>query len=348
MEIQLVSSISINNSYKNSVNFGQKLTVISASAHKARTLDQDLLRNKADNYLQKGDFSNAITDYESYLQRNIADSETNLNLAKAYTYDEQYSKAIPYFQNYLRANPNDIECITMLGESYKKSGMISQAIECFNKALSIEPNYDYARRNLLDAQNLKLSLVDPQKASEEKYNTAIRNLTEAIKIAKSFLPKGYTNNMKDLTVSFDKTAKMGGRSNIAQYEHNKRKISVTDEYTYADPRLTGAYIIHEFVHGKDNDPYTSIREEQDAYRIQAQYWVKNSKDIYDPEMDYVADLYKQSSATLDNRVAEIYKLRDPNIAEISYNHPPSSNTKISKSDLKHSQNKPLRAYDIIV
>lgn len=49
-------------------------------------------------------------------------------------------------------------------------------------------------------------------------------------------------------------------------------------------------IIHEFVHGKDNDPYTSIREEQDAYRVQAKYWVDNVKNIYDPEMDYVADL----------------------------------------------------------
>ena len=164
---------------------------------------------------------------------------------------------------------------------------------------------------------------------------------------KIFFPKGYTDDMKDITVSFNKTSKMGGRSNIAQYEHNKRKISVTDEYTYADPKLTGAYLIHEFVHGKDNDPYTSVREEQDAYRVQAEYWANNVKDVYDPEMDYVSDLYKQSARALDERVAEIYKLRDPGIAETSYNHPPSKG-KASAYALGDNNVQPLRAYEIIV
>lgn len=140
---------------------------------------------------------------------------------------------------------------------------------------------------------------------------------------------------------------MGGRANIAQYEHSKRKVSVTDEYTYADPQLTGAYVIHEFVHGKDNDPYTSIREEQDAYRVQAKYWVDNVKNIYDPEMDYVADLYKQSAKALDDRVAEIYRLRDPGIPETSYNHPPTKG-KAAAFSLSSSAGKPLKAYEIIV
>ena len=225
--------------------------------------------------------------------------------------------------------------------------MFSKSIEHFNKALAIEPSYDYARRNLLDAQNLQLACYDPQKAKQERYNTAIKNLTEAVKIAKQNLPKGYTDNMKDIVVSFDKTSKMGGRANIAEYEHSKRKVSVTDEYTYADPQLTGAYVIHEFVHGKDNDPYTSIREEQDAYRVQAKYWVDNVKNIYDPEMDYVADLYKQSAKALDDRVAEIYRLRDPGIPETSYNHPPTKG-KAAAFSLSASAGKPLKAYEIIV
>ena len=275
------------------------------------------------------------------------DSEVNLSLAKTYTYNNQYKQAIPHLENYLKARPDDIENITLLGECCKKSGMFSKSIEHFNKALAIEPSYDYARRNLLDAQNLQLACYDPQKAKQERYNTAIKNLTEAVKIAKQNLPKGYTDNMKDIVVSFDKTSKMGGRANIAQYEHSKRKVSVTDEYTYADPQLTGAYVIHEFVHGKDNDPYTSIREEQDAYRVQAKYWVDNVKNIYDPEMDYVADLYKQSAKALDDRVAEIYRLRDPGIPETSYNHPPTKG-KAAAFSLSASAGKPLKAYEIIV
>lgn len=341
----MINKISNQQIYNKKINFGAKLTVLN-SLPKARSIDDDVLLNNAEQDLQNGNFDSAINRYKTYLVKNPYDAETNLNVAKAYTYKEQYSLAIPYLEKYLSSNQNDIEHITTLGECYKKTGMYEKALIYFNKALAIQPHYDYAKRNILDTQNLQLAITNPQQAKNERYNTAIKNLTEAVKIAKNYLPKGYTDDMKDVSVSFDKTAKMGGRSNIAQYEHRKRKIFVTDEYTYADPKLTGAYLIHEFVHGKDNDPFTSVKEEQDAYRIQAQYWIKHAKNIYDPEMDYVADLYKQSSRILDDRVAEIYKLRDPYIAEISYNHPPVGNK--SKGSLSKAAGQPLKEYDVIV
>ena len=311
------------------------------------TLVDDSIKLQADDCLQNGLFDKAIELYKKALAVNPNNIPARLNIAKAYSYNNQFKEAVPHLEIYIKSNPSDIENITFLGECLKKSGKFSKSIEYFNKALSIEPNYDYARRNLRDAQNLLVACIDPEKARQEKYNTALKNLTQAVKIAKSLFPKGYTNDMKDIVVSFDKTSKMGGRSNIAQYEHNKRKISVTDEYTYADPRLTGAYIAHEFVHGKDNDPYTSVREEQDAYRVQARYWAQQVTDIYDPEMDYVADLYKQSARALDERVAEIYRLRDPGIPEISYNHPPTGK-KASAFSLSKNSGQPLKAYEIIV
>lgn len=313
----------------------------------AGMLNSNIAKAKGDSFVQEGHFDKAINWYQKALAYDYSDIDAHLSIAQTYSYNGQYKEAIPHIEAYIQAKPKDIEAITFLGECCKKSGMFSKSIEHFNKALEIEPHYDYARRNLLDAQNLYLQCIDPVRGKKERYNTAVQNLTEAVKIAKTFLPKGYTNSMKDVTVSFDKTAKMGGRSNIAQYEHTKRKISVTDEYTYADPRLTGAYLIHEFVHGKDNDAYTSIREEQDAYRAQAQYWTKNVKDLYDPEMDYVADLYKQSAKTLDDRVEEIYKQRDPMIPEISYNHPPKTG-KITAHKIRQSAGQPLKEYDVIV
>ena len=198
-----------------------------------------------------------------------------------------------------------------------------------------------------------LQCSNPEKAKQERYQAAINNLNQALKIARNFLPENYLSDMKDITLSFDKTAQLGGRSNIAQYEHSKRKISISEEYTYANPQLVGAYLINELVHGKDNDAYTSIKEEQDAYRAQAQYWVKNVENVHDPEMDYVANLYKQSAKTLDNRVAEIYRIRDPYITETSYNHPPKR-TQIpfwldkNKTEFSKMESMPIRAYDIIV
>ena len=64
-------------------------------------------------------------------------------------------------------------------------------------------------------------------------------------------------------------------------------------------------------------------------------------------MDYVADLYKQSAKALDDRVAEIYRLRDPGIPETSYNHPPTKG-KAAAFSLSSSAGKPLKAYEIIV
>ena len=342
----MISNIA--NTYTNSIpSFGAKLTVLGVNTPKASYVQSSsYMKSKADEYLQNGNFERAIEYYKSALNADPYNTDIHLNIAKTYGFNGQYKEAIPHLQEYLNKKPEDIENITLLGEYYKKSGMYAKAIDCFNKALCIEPNYDYAKRNLLDTQNLKLACINPQKARQERYDTAIKNLTEAVKIAKSFFPQGYMDDMKDMTVSFDKTSKMGGRTNIAQYEHGKRKISVTDEYTYADPKLTGAYLIHEFVHGKDNDPYTSVREEQDAYRIQAQYWTNNVFDVYDPEMDYVSDLYKQSAEALDARVAEIYRLRDPGIPDVSYNHPPSTK-KASAFSLSKAASKPIKAYDII-
>lgn len=348
----MISTISGQNIYY-SPSFGAKLQVLSSNSSTPKKTPSSVAANPtktaADEYMKSGRYDKAIEYYSKSLVQDPYDSESHLSIAKTYTYNNQYKEAIPHLEAYLKSKPDDIENITLLGECCKKSGMFSKSIEYFNKALEIEPHYDYARRNLLDAQNLKLACMDPSKARQQRYETAVNNLTQAVKIAKSNLPQGFTDDMKDVVVSFDKTSKMGGRSNIAQYEHSKRKVSVTDDYTYADPQLTGAYVIHEFVHGKDNDPYTSIREEQDAYRVQAKYWVDNVKNIYDPEMDYVADLYKKSAETLDKRVAEIYKLRDPGIPETSYNHPPSKlKGKAAAYSLSADGGQPLKAYDIIV
>ena len=65
-------------------------------------------------------------------------------------------------------------------------------------------------------------------------------------------------------------------------------MTVSEKYKYAPAQLIAAYIIHESVHAHDKDSYTSIREEQDAYKIATEFWIANSKGVEDPEMDYAA------------------------------------------------------------
>ena len=309
------------------------------------TKDENI-RTQADEAMKSGYFDRAINLYKQALEINPENPDANLNLAKTYKLNSDFKNAIPYFEKSCAQMPDEPEIMTLLGECYKHNGEYSKAESLFKRVLLKEPGYDYAKRNLLDTQNLKLACFDPIKAYNERQKTAGSNLKAAISLAASFLPNDIIKKVQDVTVTFDKTAQMGGRTNIAQYEHAKRKISIQDDYTYADPILSAAYTVHEFIHAADNDPYTSVTEEQDAYRQQAKFWNKNALNIKDPEMDYVAELYKKSAKALDERVAEIYLLRDPEIPETSYNHPPGTK-KIPASGL-NSQATALKAYDIIV
>lgn len=295
-------------------------------------------------FLKTGRFDEAIAMLKKAHELDKKDKDTNLKLARAYTYKKQHKQAIPHFENYLAQSPEDLEIQTLLGISYRETGKYNDAKKKFNDVLEKDTDYDFARRSLLETENWQLGVFNPKKAFQERQATADKNLRLAFEQAQQYLPADYFSDLGDVSISFDTTAKMGGRSNIAQYEHQKRKISVTSDYIYASPNLVTSYLIHEFVHAKDNDPYTSIKEEQDAYRVQAEYWLKNSNNVKDPEMDYATSLYKQSPKALADRVAEIYKLRSPGISETSNGHIDARRIKSRK--LSENPPKPV-ALDVI-
>ena len=336
--------------FSHSMNFSQRISFSQAQSPNllaALKMSQDnVLKLQADEASKEGYFERAIDLYEKALAINPDNTSVFIPLAKTYKFNNDYKNAIKYFEKALAIEPEDIENRTLLGECYKNNGQYTKAKLQFEQVLGQRPNYDFAKRNLLETENYLLALVDPLKAREEKQKTAQENLNQAVKLACSFFPRRFFRDMQDIVVSFNKTASMAGRANIAQYEHNKREITVMDDYVYANPVLVASYIVHENIHAKDNDPYTSIREEQDAYRKQCEFWIKHGNGIEDPEMDFVVGLYKKSAEDLDRRVAEVYRLRDKNIPETSYNHPPS-NKKIAATTSLSSGTKPLKAYDII-
>lgn len=309
-------------------------------------------KEKGNDYLKINDFDKAISCYNKAIELSPEYADAYFNLGKAYKLQKNYPAAIKALEQAKKYSPKDIEIITVLGESYKQNGQYILAIKNFEEALSIDNTSDYAKRNLEETKNINYSIFNPQAAMAQKKAQAQKNLNDAITIAKNYLPKGYMKDLADVCVVFDTTNEMGGRSNIAQYEHAKRKITVTGDYIWANPRLVGAYLVHEFVHAKDNDPYTSITEEQDAYEEAAKFWLKRhptdtNPPIKDPEMDYVGELYNASPQQLKDRVAEIYKLRDPDIRLTSPNHPPQSKinaTTMLENDIEAES---LRSYDII-
>lgn len=301
---------------------------------------------KGDKALNENNYSEAL---KAYQQANILNPDENIvykKLAKAQFHLADYSSSERNYELYLEKVPDDIDAWIELGETQRQAGLYQKALKSFENALSLEPSNDLANRSILETKNNILSIYSPQKAQNEKAVQAEKNLRAALEMTVNYMTPEYMQGLKDVKVTFGETASMGGTSNIAQYENHKNTITISNSYIYAAPQVIAAYLSHESVHAHDNDPYTSIREEQDAYQIAAKFWIKNSNGVKDPEMDYAVSLYKQSPSKLNDRVAEIYKLRDPDIAETSPNHPPKKLFHFNTSKSK-AASQSIKSYDVI-
>lgn len=267
-------------------------------------------------------------------------------LGKAYHKLKNYKEAESNFKLYLDKKPDNAEVWIELGEAQRQQGRYTSAIRSFETALKFDSNNDLAKRSILEAKNNALSGLSAQKAYNEKQTYAKDNLQQALQMAVDYLSPEFMSDLSDVEIKFGETASMGGTANIAQYENSKKTITVSNEYRYASPVVIAAYLVHESIHAKDKDAYTSIREEQDAYTMATKFWIKNSNGVKDPEMDYAAALYQKSPDALNQRVEEIYLLRDPSIAKTSPNHPPQKKRFFHMS---HSEaaSQPIKTYNVI-
>ncbi|MBQ9246649.1 tetratricopeptide repeat protein [bacterium] len=305
----------------------------------------DLITN-GDKALNENKYEEAL---KAYTQANNQDPQNNSiykKLGKTYFHLKNYSESEKHFKTYLENTPNDAECWLDIGETQRMAGYYQRAAESFEQASKLDSSNDLARRKLLETKNNMLSIFSPERAKKEKDAYATKNLNDALQMTVRYMTPEYMKSLENVKVMFGETASMGGTSNIAQYENHKNTITVSNSYIYASPQVIAAYLTHETVHAKDADAYTSVYEEQDAYEIATEFWINNANGIKDPEMDYAADLYKKSPATLRKRVEEIYTLRDPSIAKTSPNHPPTKLFNRSSSKLS-AATQSIKQYDVI-
>lgn len=305
----------------------------------------DLLA-KGDKALNENKYPEALSAYEQANKLNPNENIVYKKLAKTQFHLKDYASSEKNYELYLEKVPEDIDAWIELGETQRQAGLYQKALKSFEKAYSIDSSNDLANRSILETKNNILSIYSPEKAQTEKNEHAQENLRKALDMTVKYMTPEFMQGLKDVTVQFGETASMGGTSNIAQYENHKKAITISDSYIYAAPQVIAAYLSHESVHAHDNDPYTSIREEQDAYQVATKFWMKNSNGVKDPEMDYAVSLYQQSPAKLNDRVAEIYKLRDPDIAETSPNHPPKKLFHFNTQKTK-AASQSIKSYDVI-
>ena len=302
--------------------------------------------SQGDKALNENRIEEALKYYQEALKIAPDNTDINRKLGKTYHKLKNYDLAEENFKIYLKANEKDAEVWIELGESQRQKASYREAKNSFETALSIEPSNDLARRSILETENNILSCFSPQRAYEEKQEYAQNNLKEALRMAVEYMTPNYMQDLANVEIKYGQTASMGGTSNIAQYEDSIKTITISNAYQYASPQVIAAYLVHESVHAKDADPYTSVREEQDAYEIATKFWIKYSNGINDPEMDYAADLYKKSPTQLRDRVEEIYVLRDPSIAKTSPNHPPEKK-KFFNFSKQNAATQSIKRYDII-
>ena len=305
----------------------------------------DLLA-KGDKALNENKYSEALNAYEQANKLNPDENIVYKKLGKTQFHMKDYASSEKNYEIYLQKSPEDIDAWIELGETQRQAGFYQKALKSFEKAYSLDSSNDLANRSILETKNNILSIYSPQRAQQEKAEQAEKNLRTALDMTVKYMTPEFMQGLKDVTVQFGETASMGGTSNIAQYENHKKAITISNSYIYAAPQVIAAYLSHESVHAHDNDPYTSIREEQDAYQVAAKFWMKNAGGIKDPEMDYAVSLYQQSPSKLNDRVAEIYKLRDPGIAETSPNHPPKKLFHFNTSKTK-AASQSIKSYDVI-
>ena len=297
-------------------------------------------------YFNENKIKEALTSYKEAKALSPNNSEIDKRLGKTYYKLEDYNASAEHYKAYISKNEKDDEAWIDLGVSQRKAGFYGEALKSFRKAKEINPKNDLANREILETENSILAIYAPDKAYKEKQAQATANLREALNLTVNYLSPNFMKDLADVQVLFGETASMGGTPNIAQYENYKKTITVSNTYAYASPQVIAAYLVHESIHAKDKDAFTSIREEQDAYEIATKFWIANSKGVEDPEMDYAAELYKQSPDSLKNRVAEIYQMRDPDISKTSPNHPPIKKFHWGKPD-KQAASQNLKTYEII-
>ncbi len=309
-------------------------------------IDVSDILSKGDSALNENKFDEALKYYQEANQKNPNENKVYRKMAKAQFNLKDYNSALKNYEIYLKNAPDDADCWIEFGETQRNSGFYQKAVESFKKALEIEPKNDLANRNILETKNYILGIYYPEQAKIQKAQYAAKNLKAALDMTVEYMTPEYMKDLQDVKVVFGETASMSGTSNIAQYENSKNTITVSNSYIYAAPQVIAAYLSHESVHAKDKDGYTSIYEEQDAYEVAAKFWIQNSNGINDPEMDYAADLYKQSPSSLKDRVEEIYTMRDSSIAKTSPNHPPDKHFYFNKQK-KNAASQSLKQYDII-
>jgi tetratricopeptide (TPR) repeat protein len=99
-------------------------------------------------YANKGQYDQAISDYNKALEINPKDAVAYRERGDAYFYKGEYDSAISNFSKAIDIDPKDVVAYTYRGDAYEKKARYEEAIFNYNRAVEIDSKYVLAYNNL--------------------------------------------------------------------------------------------------------------------------------------------------------------------------------------------------------
>lgn len=98
-------------------------------------LNENLLRNRIEEFERQGYLGKTVSLYEDLLQYHPTDPELAHGLARALKAEEDYVELIRHLKKWVESNSNDELAIFMLGEGYLELGEIKKAIRTWDSLI---------------------------------------------------------------------------------------------------------------------------------------------------------------------------------------------------------------------
>ena len=127
-------------------------------AQPAQAQSTEDLMNAGAEMLQRGAFSNAVTNFRKVVEREPRNFEAQYNLAFAYLGWGRYSNAVEEFKKALSLQQSSSHAWVNLAVAYENMGKSGEALDALSKAVKADPGNMTARVNLASmyANNNKL------------------------------------------------------------------------------------------------------------------------------------------------------------------------------------------------
>jgi tetratricopeptide (TPR) repeat protein len=299
------------------------LTLSQLSPEQVNRLRAEAYKDKGNQYYLLQRYDQAIAEYLQALYASPNYTDAYYNLGRVYQRIGDAPRAAEAFERLLTLEPTDTEVGVMLAQQYLQQGLLPAAMLRLMAVLRVEPTNDPASRLLQLTQNQVLATQQPALATQLFTAKATQQWQAAKQLTMAFLSQQppptreaatMLRKLSGLHYQFTPpTNHSNGGDTMAEYDHEAKPTPTTQgllrlqpALAYGAPQVLAAYLVHELVHAADGDAISSIREEQDAYRLQVCFWLANKGPVIDTNLDLSANLYADSVDKLDQEVRRSY------------------------------------------